>query len=84
MLSWGLFPRTYAPTQTCTVWDIQVCLLGPSHLSPSCLKPPLHPVCVTGARLSVQLLSPSLTGPPMLERSCTLKLSCCRAGVSVI
>lgn len=65
MLSWGLFPRTYAPTQACTVWDIQVCLLGPSLPCPSCVQLPLHPVCVSGARPSVQLfLTYSLTGPP--------------------
>lgn len=65
MLSWGWFPRTCAPSQACTVWDIQVCLLGPSHHSPSCLQPPLHPVCVSGALLTQsQLLFPNLTGPP--------------------
>lgn len=51
MLSWGLFPITYAPTQTCTVWDIQVCLLGPSHPSPSCLQP-LYTLCFWSPSLS--------------------------------
>jgi hypothetical protein len=60
MLSWGLFPRTYVPTQACTVWDIQVCLLGPSHH--------VLPVCSYLYTLSAFL-------EPFSQCSCFLKAS---------
>lgn len=62
MLSWGLFPRTYAPTQACTVLGYPGVPSGTQPSQPFLSAATLHPVFLEPFP-QLQPPSPSLTGP---------------------